>query len=298
MSAYPLAMIAPVVRRIRLPLARDGFVLFFMAFTMFFLGIDTYTAHLISGTIVPREWIPILFGPVGGVVLLVAGAIARRKRMAANLLASVVFLACIVVGVLGSYYHITRAILPYAPAGEKITLSMLVWAPPLVCPLTFALVGIMGLSAAWQEDSIGSGTLVLPGGKHLHMPFSKSRAYFFLMSMWAISTLLSAVMDHARSNFTNPFVWIPTVAGVFGAAVMLTMGYLEKPTKADYLTYGITMVVLMLVGVLGFVLHILQNLTNNNAFVLERFIRGAPFLAPLLFAFVGMLGLVVLLEEE
>lgn len=298
MSAYPLAMIAPVVRRIRLPLTRDGVMLMLMAVTMFFLGIDTYLAHLISGTIVPREWIPILFGPLAGVLLLVAGVIARRKRMAANILATVVFLTCIVVGVLGSYYHIVRAILPYAPAGEKLTLSMLVWAPPLLGPITFALAGITGLSAAWQEETPGSGILLLPGGKRLRMPFSKTRAYFFLAAMWSISTLLSAILDHARSNFTNPFVWIPTVAGVFATAVILTLGYLDHPVRADYITYAVTMAVLMGVGLVGFGLHISHNLVNNNAFVFERFIRGAPILAPTLFAYVGMLGLAVLLDEK
>lgn len=298
MSAYPLAMIAPIVRRIRLPLTRDGVMLMLMAVTMFFLGIDTYLAHLISGTIVLREWIPILFGPLAGVLLLVAGVIARRKRMAANILATVVFLACIVVGLLGSYYHIVRAILPYAPAGEKLTLSMLVWAPPLLGPITFALAGITGLSAAWQEEFPGSGILLLPGGKRLHMPFSKTRAYFFLVAMWSISTLLSAILDHARSNFTNPFVWIPTVAGVFATAVILTLGYLDRPVRADYITYGITMGVLIVVGLVGFGLHVSHNLVNNNTFVFERFIRGAPILAPTLFAYVGMLGMAVLLDEK
>ncbi len=298
MSAYPLALIAPIVRRVRLPLTRDGVMLMLMAVTMFFLGIDTYLAHLISGTIVLREWIPILFGPGAGVLLLVAGVLARRKRMAANILATVVFLASIVVGVLGSYYHIVRAILPYAPAGEKLTLSMLVWAPPLLGPITFALAGITGLSAAWQEELPGSGILLLPGGKRLRMPFSKTRAYFFLTAMWSISTLLSAILDHARSNFTNPFVWIPTVAGVFATAVILTLGYLDHPTRADYLTYAVTMAVLMVVGLVGFGLHISHNLVNNNTLVFERFIRGAPILAPTLFAYVGMLGLAVLLDEK
>ena len=298
MSAYPLATIVPLVRRIRLPLTRDGVILTLMAVTMFFLGVDTYLAHLISGTSVPREWIPILFGPIAGVLLLAAGAMARRQRMVANLLATVVFVACIVVGVLGSYYHIVRAILPYAPAGEKLTLSMLVWAPPLLGPITFALAGITGLSAAWQEETPGSGVLMLPGGKRLRMPFSKTRAYFFLAAMWSMATVLSSILDHARSNFTNPFVWIPTVAGVFATAVILTLGYLEKPTRSDYLTFSITMAVLMLVGVTGLVLHIDHNLVNNNALVFERFIRGAPMLGPLLFAYVGMLGMAVLLDEK
>ena len=51
-----------------------------------------------------------------------------------------------------------------------------------------------------------------------------------------------------------------------------------------------------MVGVVGAGLHILGNLTSQGAVVIERFIRGAPFLAPLLFANVGTLGLIVLLD--
>ena len=46
------------------------------AMNLILLGLDTYLAHSISGTIRPGEWIPIIFGPVAGVLLLVAGLIA------------------------------------------------------------------------------------------------------------------------------------------------------------------------------------------------------------------------------
>ena len=43
-------------------------------------------------------------------------------------------------------------------------------------------------------------------------------------------------------------------------------------------------------------LHIEANLTTGGIVVTERFIRGAPFLAPLLFSNMGVLGLIVLLD--
>ena len=52
------------------------------------------------------------------------------------------------------------------------------------------------------------------------------------------------------------------------------------------------------VGPIGALLHINLNLAREGAVVLERFIRGAPFLAPMLFANVGMLGLIVLLDPK
>lgn len=55
---------------------------------------------------------------------------------------------------------------------------------------------------------------------------------------------------------------------------------------------------LILVGVVGAGLHILDNLTAQNQFVPERFIRGAPFLAPLLFANMGTIGLINLFSSR
>ncbi len=61
------------------------------------------------------------------------------------------------------------------------------------------------------------------------------------------------------------------------------------------MTYFGTMLLLILVGVTGSILHIRQNLTAEGMVVVERFVNGAPFLAPLLFANMGTLGLIALL---
>jgi hypothetical protein len=55
---------------------------------------------------------------------------------------------------------------------------------------------------------------------------------------------------------------------------------------------------LVLVGLTGVVLHILYNLAYDHAVVVERFIRGAPFLAPMLFSDMGALGLIILLDPK
>jgi hypothetical protein len=56
------------------------------------------------------------------------------------------------------------------------------------------------------------------------------------------------------------------------------------------------MALLVAVGVVGLLLHVRVDLTAENTIVIERFLRGAPPLAPLLFADMGMIGLVVLLD--
>lgn len=287
----------PAIRRIRrLPLTRDQLMLLMAAVNEVFLGVDIYLAHSISGTITAREWIPIIFGPSAGALLLLAGLISLRRRTAASILATVVLLGSMVVGFLGAYFHLVRAILPTAPLGERVSVALLVWSPPILGPLTFTLVGLLGISAAWIEDPLDSGVLRLPGNLRLDLPYSKTRAFLFMVGLGTMATLVSSVLDHARTGFENPWLWVPTAAGTFGSIVAVGLGAIERPRRADILVFAGTMALLMLVGVTGAVLHILRNLTAEGAIVGERFLRGAPFLAPLLFANMGALGLIALVK--
>lgn len=295
---YHLATVFPPVTRMRLPFSRDQLILILAAVNEIFLGIDIYLAHSISGTIVPNEWIPIIFGPLAGVLLLLAGLVALRNRPLATLIATITLLVSVGVGLLGAYFHLVRGILPSGPAGQQVTIDLLVWAPPILGPLMFSLVGLLGLSAAWLEDPADSGVLVLPRGWRLQLPYPKTQAYFYIVSMAGLATVLSSVLDHGRLNFADPWLWLPTAAGVFGTVVAAVLGAIDKPTRADLITYTAAMLLLIVVGVIGAVLHVNANLTARGAIVAERFIRGAPFLAPLLFANLGTLGLLVLLDPR
>lgn len=292
----PLAF--PRLANMRLPFSRDQAMLTMAATNEIFLGIDIVFAHSISGTITPREWIPIVFGPIAGVLLFFAGWIAIRRRNLANYFASIVFAFSILVGLLGGYFHLIRAILPSGPIAERVTIDLLVWAPPILGPFTFSLVGLLGLSAAWLEEEPGSGVLRITPTRLLRLPYSKTRAYFLMVSLGVLATVISSVLDHARTPFENPWLWLPTAAGVFGVIVAFFMGASDSPTRADVLAYILGMLALILVGVIGLALHVGEDLTSQGEFVLERFIRGAPFMAPLLFADMGTLGLLVLLDPR
>jgi hypothetical protein len=150
----------------------------------------------------------------------------------------------------------------------------------------------------WMEVPPDSGILSLFGGRRLRMPFSKTSAFFFMVGLGTLATVISSVLDHARTNFENPWLWLPTGIGIFSTVVALVLGAITTPRRSDLVIYVVAMLLLVLVGVTGVILHILHNLAQENAIVVERFLRGAPFLAPMLFSDMGALGLVILLDPR
>ena len=52
MGVYDLATVFPFLRRINIPLSRDQIMLLMLAVNQLLLSVETYLAHLISGTIV------------------------------------------------------------------------------------------------------------------------------------------------------------------------------------------------------------------------------------------------------
>jgi hypothetical protein len=292
-----LATVFPPAERIsRLPVSRDQLMLLMAAINELFLGLDIYLAHSISGTITRNEWIPILFGGSAGLALLIAGVIALRYRTIATVIANLVFVISIIVGMVGVYFHLVRAGIIGGGSGADETLNLLVWAPPVLGPFAFSLVGALGISAAWIEDPPDSGRLRLLGNQHIHLPYSKTHAYFLIVGIFALVTVISSTLDHARDSMTNGWLWLPVVIGVFGTVAAVALGFISTPNRGDLVVYISAMVLMILVGVLGAVLHAGTNLTPDGIIVLERFIRGSPLLGPLLYANVGMLGLIVLLS--
>lgn len=78
----------------------------------------------------------------------------------------------------------------------------------------------------------------------------------------------------------------------------ISMGALDRPSRLDVYTYIGAMLLLIVTGVIGGWFHVRADLTAGNVIVIERFLRGAPFLAPLLYTNMGLIGLLALLTDE
>jgi len=293
---YHLATLVPPLRRWTLPLSRDEVMLVLAAVNQVFLGVDIYLAHLADQKIQPGEWIPVVFGPAAGFLLLAAGVLALWRRQPAALLASVVFVASATVGLLGIYFHLIRAALPSGPITYRLTTHLLVWGPPFLGPAMFVLVALFGISAVWRENPPDSGRLQLVGRLTLRLPLRKTDAYFLLVGATAMVATISAVYDHARTGWENANLWIPTVVGVFAALVCFVIAWFPRPRWGDLVVFAVAMAAMVVTGLLGVWFHFQDNLTSRGLVVAERFIRGAPIMAPLLYANVGLFGIVTLMD--
>ena len=282
----------------RMPQTRDQLMLAMVALNELFLGIEVYLAHGANGTIIPSEWYPIYYGLSSSVLLVLAGLLATRHRTAASILATATLAGSALIGFLGVYFHLARAVLPTAPAGERLTLNLLVWAPPVLGPLAYSLAGLLGISAAWEESPPTSGRLVIYKEHAIHLPYSKTRAFIFTVGMGTLAALVSSVLDHARAGFAGGWLWYAAAIGVFGTVVPVAFAAMDRPSRLDTFTYVAAMLCLVVTGVLGFFLHIRADLVFEYTVVIERFLRGAPPLAPLLFSNMGILGLIALLDPE
>ena len=86
---------------------------------------------------------------------------------------------------------------------------------------------------------------------------------------------------------------------MFATAVSAGMGAISRElTPEDVTIYIAAMVMLIVVGMVGAYFHIQADLTSQSTIVPERFLRGAPFMSPLLFSNMGIVGLFALLSPE
>jgi hypothetical protein len=85
---------------------------------------------------------------------------------------------------------------------------------------------------------------------------------------------------------------------VFTAITCYAIAVIHRPRWGDLVVYAAAMIAMIVTGLLGVWFHFQDNVTSRGVIVAERFIRGAPIMAPLLYANVGVFGMVVLLDPR
>ena len=291
----------PGIGSLRLPVSRNDLLLLMVAMMQIGLGVETYLAHLISGDVKPAEAIPVFLGPIFGVILL--GALGVRLSRRATTLSSLIILgvaaASVVVGVVGSAFHWARVVPPATAPGAALRWDWLIFAPPILGPLAFAGVGLLAIIAVLEDTQPESGKLTLPGIISFNTPLPQTRQFMWLIAFGLYAATLSSFLDHGRTSFENVFVWTPVVLGAFGAVATTLMALYANHKAADWFIFFWIMILMIVLGVMGLGLHVNADLPEGTAnIVWERFIRGAPVMAPMLFALMGAFGLITMIGAE
>ena len=161
----------------------------------------------------------------------------------------------------------------------------------------FVLIGILGISAAWIERPADSGKLRLLSQRTVQMPYNKTRAYMLITAIFILATLIEQCSRSCAFSFCQSLgvaaggggaIWIRDLhvpGHGEGSEARRHHGACSGDAASD--SGG---------RLIGLVLHVESDLTAGGQIVVERFLRGSPLMAPLLFCNVGLMGLLALLE--
>lgn len=238
----------------------------FVVANIAFLGGDIVIAHDANAFASPWEWAPIVFSAVA-TPLLVPGALGST-RPAFKWIDIVVAWISIVVGAAGMVFHLESRFF------EVQTLHSLVYSAPFVAPISYVGVGLLLLLVRSEEAAtprFGRWVLLLALGGFC-------------------GNFLLSVFDHAQNGFFRPTEWIAVASAAVAIGFLVVA--LAWPSAGTYRACAWIMVLQVVVGFLGFGLHLGANLEPMELEVpmVDRFVFGAPAFAPLLFVNIALLA--------
>jgi hypothetical protein len=243
-----------------------------------FLGLDIALAHAVNRFAHPAEWAPIAFSGVASIILLVAmvlggvkppfsGDAGPLRARIARRLGLLVGWVAIAVGVAGLLFHLDSQFF------ERRTIESLVYTAPFAAPLAYTGVGLL---------------LVL--NRMVDARTAEWGRWVVLLALAGfVGNFGLCLADHAQNGFWHVTEWI----GVFGAAFAVGALGVVVAAPADIAARRFAWGMLGVqvgVGILGFALHGLANLSGSGPSLRDRFLYGAPIFAPLLFVNLALLA--------
>jgi len=272
---------------IRLPMEKNRLLLIFVGINIFFTGIDVALAHSINHFIPIYEWIPIFYFPIGAISCFIISFQPTPRKWAALTHITLMGIG-LLVGVIGTAFHLNAILNPLG----SLTWTWIVFGSPILAPLAFAGISLLGLYAITEEVEGQEGILNVPGLGTFHAPISRDKHFLWLVGLGFGASALTSIIDHAQYGYT-PYKLIAIVYGLFATAVVLTIALSKEWTRKDEMVYFWTMISAIIVGVMGFGFHLSADLAGTGGISLERMLVFAPIFAPLLYGDLGMLGLLV-----
>lgn len=277
---------------LKLPMEKNRLLMIFVGINLMFTGLDVVLAHSINQFIPVYEWIPIFYFPFGGLSCIYLAFQSNPKRWS-SILHITLMLIGVFVGIIGTAFHGNAVLNP----GGHLTWSWVVFGSPILAPLAFAGISLLGLYAITQEVKEKPGMLEIKGIGIFRAPISRDKHFLWLVGLGFAASTLTSIIDHAQYGYTF-YKLIAILYGLFASAVVISLCVSKSWSKGDELVYFWTMILAIVVGVLGFGSHLSADLAGTGTLSLERLLAFAPVLAPLLFCDLGMLGLLVVSQPN
>jgi hypothetical protein len=242
----------------------------FAAGNLGFLALDIYVAHSINHFENPAEWIPFVFSAVVPFLLLPGLVTADPRDGLARIAGYIVGAASILVGVGGMIFHLESSFF------IEQTLHSLVYSAPFAAPLAYAGLGLLVILNRMETEEWARWVLFL--------------AFGGFVGNFALS-----VLDHAQNGFFYWSEYVPVVTAAFGASFLgvSVTAPMSRPLRNSALA---VMGLQVLVGLIGFGLHLNAGLTGVGETLWEKIVYGAPVFAPLLFPNMAILAVIGLLK--
>lgn len=263
---------------IRLPIDKTRIVLIFLAINYFIVAIDVTIAHALNRFFPVYEWIPIIYCPLA--VLAILLLLANPTDGWPKIIFLTLMVTGIIVGILGFGFHLQGA-----AAGNTVSYSGLINSNPVFAPLAFIALGSIGLVTVMDDH---------PQLNHYALN-QKTRYLLIVTALWFILTAVISFFDHARTNFTNIYTWIPLYIGIFAGFVFFLQAY-SVPSPGLCGLFETTLALSLIVGLLGFAFHLSTDLAGRGSIIWSRIFYQAPGLAPLLFCDLALWGALVFLD--
>ncbi len=276
---------------VKLPMEKNKLLLIFVGINLFFTGIDVALAHSINSFVPVYEWIPIYFFPLGAMSCFIIAFQPSPKKWSA-LIHILLMVVGIMVGVLGMAFHMNAVLNPLG----HLTWAWVVFGSPILAPLAFAGISLLGLYGITEEIEDQPGKLRIPGIGILQAPISRDKHFLWLVGLGFGASAVTSIIDHAQYGY-NVYKLIAIVFGLFATSVVLTTALSKKLDRKDEFVYFWTMIAAIVVGVLGFGFHLSSDLAGTGEISIERMLVFAPILAPLLYSDLGMLGLIIVGQQ-
>ncbi len=280
------------ITALKLPIAKNRLLMLFVGINLMFTWIDVVLAHSINQFVPVYEWIPIYFFPFASLFCLYI-AFRQKPKLWSSLLHLTFMFIGILIGVIGTAFHFNSVLNP----GGHLDLSWVIFGSPILAPLAFAGISLIGIYAVTNEIKEKPGTLLIKGIGEFKAPISRDRHFLWLVGLGFSASTLTAIIDHAQYGYSI-FESIPIIFGLFSSTVVITLCVSKTWSKGDETTYFWTMILSIVIGIMGFGFHLSTDLSSTGTLSLERLLVFAPVLAPLLFCDLGLLGLLIVAREE